>query len=381
MVNKSIVANKQKKKVHETILPELISAALVNDITAVQSISFSIAKSLRPENPELARLITDVVGNFSVSKNPMRAMGLKPLPTDIESYSEIATVSLPNDLASKPVLAKSTQYEVDTFLSEWKNQNLLLSKNIKPSTSMLFIGAPGTGKTMSAKYIASTLKLNLVTLDLSISMSSLLGRTGQNIKKIFSYARKNPCVLLLDEFDAIAKRRDDPTDLGEIKRVVNVLLLELENWPATSIVIATSNHPELLDRAVWRRFDKVVEIENPEFEQRIKIITDNLHSYGYDLSDEEKNLVEIASIMLVDKNASDLAKFSERIVRKMLLEKSNFEIALIEELEATVKDKKFRGKFCFEMKNRFGKQITLRELARITGLSTAGVQHHLKNID
>lgn len=381
MVNKVINKKQHTRKTHEKILPELISAALLNDITSVQSISFAIARSIKSDDPDLAKLITDVVGNFSVSKNPMRAMGMSPVPTDVESYLEIASLTMPTEILQVPVLSKEVEYEVTNFIKEWENQKLLLSKNIKPSTSMLLVGDPGTGKTMTAKYVASKLNLNLLTLDLSISMSSLLGKTGQNIKRVFNYARKNPCVLLLDEFDAIAKRRDDPSDLGEMKRVVNVLLLELENWPATSILIATSNHPELLDRAIWRRFDKVVQVNNPDFDARNQIILNNLDFYGLKLDQLDANLVLVAAKILENKNASDLSKFSERIIRRTVLDGSGFQDALLLELENFANAKKVRGQFCIEMREIFGDAVSVRQLSKITGLSISGVQHHLKNIN
>lgn len=94
-------------------------------------------------------------------------------------------------------------------------------------------------------------------------MSSFLGRTGKNIRAVLDYARSQDSVLLLDEFDAIAKRRDDATDIGELKRLVTVLLQAIDEWPASGVLIAATNHPELLDPAVWRRFEGVVTFPAP----------------------------------------------------------------------------------------------------------------------
>src|SRR3546814_5936003 len=95
-------------------------------------------------------------------------------------------------------------------------------------------------------------------------MSSFLGKTGNNVRAVFDHAISRPCVLLLDEFDAIAKRRDDDTDVGELKRLVNVLLQALDDWPANSMLIAATNHGDLLDPAVWRRFDHVLQFKAPD---------------------------------------------------------------------------------------------------------------------
>jgi SpoVK/Ycf46/Vps4 family AAA+-type ATPase len=129
--------------------------------------------------------------------------------------------------------------------------------------SILLAGPPGVGKTMTASWVASVLGLPLLTLDLSTVMSSFLGKTGNNIRAVLDYAKTFPCVLLLDEFDSIAKRRDDETDVGELKRLVTVLLQAVDGWPDTSLLVAATNHEELLDPAVWRRFDLVLNFELP----------------------------------------------------------------------------------------------------------------------
>jgi SpoVK/Ycf46/Vps4 family AAA+-type ATPase len=95
-------------------------------------------------------------------------------------------------------------------------------------------------------------------------MSSLLGKTGSNIKAVVDYAKSFPCVLLLDEFDSVAKRRDDERDVGELKRLVTVLLQAIDQWPSTSLLVAATNHPDLLDPAVWRRFELQIAFSNPQ---------------------------------------------------------------------------------------------------------------------
>ena len=98
-------------------------------------------------------------------------------------------------------------------------------------------------------------------------MSSFLGRTGNNVRNVLDYAKGVECIFLLDEFDAVAKRRDDAVEVGELKRLVTVLLQEIDDWPSSGILIAATNHPELLDRAVWRRFERIVQFPMPTDEQ------------------------------------------------------------------------------------------------------------------
>ena len=103
-------------------------------------------------------------------------------------------------------------------------------------------------------------------------ISSLLGNTAKNIHKIFEYAKKQPCVLFLDEFDAIAKARDDQHELGELKRVVNSLLQNMDEYCQNGILVAATNHHELLDSAIWRRFQTVIEMPKPELSEIGKMI-------------------------------------------------------------------------------------------------------------
>lgn len=187
-----------------------------------------------------------------------------PAPVDIDSRMQLVEVLYPVILDRQPVLAPKIKSALDACLKEWANIDVLLKEGLAPARMLLFCGLPGTGKTMAAHWLAQELKLPLLTLNLATVMSSYLGKTGNNLKAVFDHAISRPCVLLLDEFDAIAKRRDDGSDVGELKRLVNVLLQALDEWPANSMLVAATNHGELLDPAVWRRFDVVTHFEKPD---------------------------------------------------------------------------------------------------------------------
>ena len=138
-----------------------------------------------------------------------------------------------------------------------------------PTRSAIFVGPPGVGKTLTAHWLAAQLKVPLYVLDLTAVMSNLLGKSGANLRAAIDFAKREPCVLLLDEIDAIAKRRSDDADVGELKRLVTVILQEVDEWPASGLLLAATNHPELIDPALWRRFDLLVQFQTPD-QQAVK---------------------------------------------------------------------------------------------------------------
>lgn len=152
---------------------------------------------------------------------------------------------------------------IDEFVEEQERADLLRSNGIEPRHTMLLVGPPGCGKTTLAEAIASALCLPLNIVKYDTLVGSYLGETSARLRRVFEYARTNPCVLFFDEFDAIGKERGDASDVGELKRVVASLLTQIDDMPATSIVVCATNHPELLDSAAWRRFEMRLTLDLP----------------------------------------------------------------------------------------------------------------------
>jgi len=161
------------------------------------------------------------------------------------------------------LLKDKNKVVIKRVLEEYQKSELLRIHGLRPSTKLLFCGPPGCGKTLCSEIIASELGLPLLYTRFDAIVSSYLGETAANLRKVFDYAASNRWVVLFDEFDAIGKARDDPTEHGELKRVVNSFLQLLDNFMAPSVLIAATNHQQLLDPALWRRFDEIVMFPRP----------------------------------------------------------------------------------------------------------------------
>lgn len=203
-------------------------------------------------------------------------------------------------------------------------------------------------------------------------MSSFLGRTGGNLRSVTDYARGRPSVLLLDEFDAIAKRRDDATEIGELKRLVTVLLQEIETWPADGFLIAASNHPELLDPAVWRRFDTVLEFTLPSEADIGKSLAMLLSS-----QDVSEAFISLLSCAMHGMSYSDIERWITHAKRRSLMDRE----PITKTLEASVRSHvdQLPKKQQIALANRLGDAgASQYEALRLTGVSRPTQRKHRK---
>lgn len=164
---------------------------------------------------------------------------------------------------------------------ENRKQDILAAYNLKPKNKLLFCGSPGCGKTQTAKILSSVLSLPLVYVNLTAVFSSYLGETATNLQKIFTYIEQGEWLVLFDEFDAIARDRDNLNEHGEVKRLVNSLLQLIDNANNQSVFVAATNHEKLLDSAVWRRFDEVIFFDNPTVKLRTALLNRYLSGIRY----------------------------------------------------------------------------------------------------
>lgn len=163
------------------------------------------------------------------------------------------------DLAYSSAVAAS----LTDLVEENERRTLLVTHALRPRQRILLVGPSGVGKTAAAHALAAQLSLPVASANLAALTSSYLGETARNIEAVVRFAETTPCVLVLDEFDALASDRAIPGDHGELRRVVATVLQVLEEARGESLVVATSNHPQMLDSAVWRRFDEVIRLTHP----------------------------------------------------------------------------------------------------------------------
>jgi MoxR-like ATPase len=268
----------------EQAVVDLVRIGLSGDAASVRQLA---RRMLRRQTASVySQALRDQLSSIILTQDQAVLRSARP-PTPVQTDGQLALATVEDQmLEDPPILTAEAQAAVDTLIDERRQAARLIDLGLEPPKSLLLQGPPGVGKTLTARHLARELSLPLVTIELAALMSSLLGQTGQNLRQLLDHARSFPCVLLLDEFDALAKRRDDQSDIGELKRLVNVLLLELERWPDTGLLIAATNHPQLLDPAVERRFDLTLTLTVPGQRERAAILSRVLQRAGLEVADD-----------------------------------------------------------------------------------------------
>ena len=205
------------------------------------------------------------------------------------------------------------------------NKEILRTYGIKPKQKILFYGVPGTGKTLTAKILSNVLGFPLVYVRFDAIVSSYLGETATNLKKIFEFIEKGQWVVLLDEFDVVGKQRDDQYEHGEIKRVVNNFMQLLDSFDGESLIIAATNHEQLLDPGLWRRFDDIIHFELPDEKEREKLF----RFYFKPIKKGKLDNARLAA-MSVGLSAADISQIVSESIRQMIIDnKTDISIELI----------------------------------------------------
>lgn len=355
----------------EKYLPKLIRAGLEDDKKSFEVISLTLAQKIKKRNPIVSDEINQILFDKNIRNETYRSIGLDRLPTNKKNDMNLLKVEECDEII-QPILEDDIMEKYCRFIDEQYMVKELLEIGVKPSNTILLYGEPGVGKTLSAKWLANKLNKPLMILDLSTVISSYLGETGVNLKKVLDYARGKSSILFLDEFDAIAKKRNDERELGEIKRIVNVLLKELEDWPIGDIIIAATNHPELLDKAMWRRFDLKINIRMPDKELRHHIIDREFKNF-----DIPKVILAVLAECTDSINSAEVVRMCDDIKKDYILTKKDIEIAILDKIRYNLDSARHEVKAELVWALRNDMQLSVEEIVKVTNISKSSVYRYL----
>lgn len=259
-------------------LVRIVSGALRLDAEKVRNYTQFLAQKLEDAGDTVtANRLRKLLQETDSQLRPTDMRFTRSLPVDADSRFPLVEQVKLKHLQEPPLQLLQEQWDmVNEFVSVAKSHTTLGSDALGGAMSLLMYGPPGTGKSRLARHIADELGLELYVARLDGLISSFLGSTSKNIRTLFEFAARTPCVLFLDEFDAIAKLRGDTQEMGELKRVVTSFLQSLDTLGRQSIVLAATNHEALLDAAVWRRFTYRIALDLPTPEQRQQMWADFL---------------------------------------------------------------------------------------------------------
>ncbi len=304
------------------ILRQLIKAGASGDSDAFRRASEAVIQDERQKQHHL--LANDLEQMlYGEYLNPVKQSGRSVLPippVDKERGLPLLDIRQAQRPLEEMVLSESSNTAIEELLEEHRRADVLRSFGMKPSGKVIFHGPPGCGKTLAAEVIAFELDLPLAIVRLDALVSSFLGETAANLRKVFDFIAEYPMVALFDEFDAIGKERSDTGEHGELRRVVNAVLQMMDAYQGKSLILAATNHEQILDSAIWRRFDEKIDFPLPNTEQIQQIISLKLRGVRRQFELDEKPLLDLFS----KRSGADIERIVRRAVKRMILRSQEF---------------------------------------------------------
>lgn len=314
------------------LLRKLFLSQRRGDDSAFRSAALEVvAEEEKKQNHRLAKDLMSILenGNGTAKAVTIADGPVGLVPRDRERQTGLVDVRQPQRGSKDILMSQAATSAFERVVQEYRKAELLRLHGLRPSNKLLFCGPPGCGKTLCAEVIASELGLPILYTRFDAIVSSYLGETAANLRKVFEYASSGRWVVLFDEFDAIGKARDDGTEHGELKRVVNSFLQLMDSFDSPSILIAATNHEQLLDPALWRRFDEILFFPRPslaEIRTLLRMKLRNFPSTGIDLNAVATRLkgmshadiervcfMAIKAAIIEDKSAIDRAVFEQSV--------------------------------------------------------------------
>ena len=354
---------------HEVV--SIIEGGLKPDPHRVSSFADHLAHRLENDGEErLARRILKLTNG--ASRPAGSTFVARALPVDVDSQQSLVEQIPPTDPPQYPVLHRFADLELRRFVELNRRSGELASKGLEPPSTLLLFGPSGCGKTMAAVAIACDLGLTLSVVRLDSLLGSFLGNSAKNLGRVFDNALTRPCVLLLDEFDALGKMRDDAQEVGEIKRLVGSLLQNLDRVQGQQIVIAATNHHHLLDPAIWRRFDVTLHLGKPD----ILEITSIMHNIVPNGS-LKKDVLDIVAALAVGLSGSDITSVIKRALQDEFLHPEEPLLKLLtlgvlartKGYETSYYHAESKKDLILATHQQAGGALTIRQVARLAGSS------------
>lgn len=297
-------------------LKALLKSYADRDDQRFYSIALQVAaREARQGHNKLAGDIKELVEKSQKSAKPV--VSSKPTPFANQPRGDLSgllELTHPSVHINELVLSDEIRGRLDQVILEQRQKDRLAQFSLNPRRKLLFTGSPGTGKTMSAAMLATELKLPLYTIVLDNLITRFMGETASKLRLVFDHIKQTRAVYLFDEFDAIGTQRSSQNDVGEIRRVLNSFLLFVEQDTSESIILAATNHPELLDKALYRRFDDIIRFEKPGQAQIKTIMENRLATFGV----QDVNWSEIITVA-EGLSAAEVTRACEDAAKKAVL--------------------------------------------------------------
>lgn len=252
------------------LIKQLFASFINNDNDGfMQAAREYIEREKRKKHNIAARELEKALFQIAPKSNGQKRFKTEiPIPRDSEKGFALLEIQHFDYDFDSLILSESTKKQLVRIIREFKDADILATYNLSYKKKILLCGLPGTGKSFTAKIISSVLDIPLIYIRFDAIISSFLGETAGNLRKVFDFIENGTWIVLFDEFDIIGKNRDDSHEHGEIKRVVNNFLQMIDNFKGDSIIFAATNHQNMLDSAIWRRFDAVIDYELPDESNR-----------------------------------------------------------------------------------------------------------------
>lgn len=275
------------------------------------------------------------------------------------------------DEAPVPVLADEDRAAIDGIVDEYRQRDRLAASGLHPTRTILLSGPPGVGKSMTMRSLAARVGCPLIHVEPADVIGSLLGESARSLSAVFAEAREQGAILGLDEIDALAKRRDDLYDVGEFKRFVTTLLLEVDRWPGQAPLIAATNHLDLLDPALERRFEAHIRLGPPGDEARAAILAQVVSGLG--LLPRPDTLAALVAVTDGDTGAG-LTALVHRAARRAVLDDEPLDRALLIAAAPRGASPSRRAKERFAAAARDNAGLSSRAIGELLGCSHTAAQ-------